>query len=116
MIKIRGLSKETLLKALYSNKLDDFIDQFHSVAGSSGYYRMYKIHNIKIGETIKQKSSIPMPIYDEDKCPSCNASGYIKFFTAKQCNPDCACGCGYFICDKCSIKVQPWSRKRKLCC
>ena len=101
LIKTKGVTKAMFENCFFTNRLDELIhtkSKYHK----SGYYMQFCSNNITIGKTfIGESDIVPMPITDDDYCPSCEAHGYITenqylSFMA----PDCI-KCGIYMCKLC---------------
>jgi hypothetical protein len=101
LIKTKGVTKVLFENCFFTNRLDELIHT-KSKYYKSGYYQQFCEKNIAIGKTYIGKSDTdPLPIIDDDHCPSCEASGYItNNQNIRFMEPDCY-KCGTFICKKC---------------
>lgn len=101
MIKIKGVSKEVFENCFFTNRLDALIHKM-ATYHKSGYYLQFCVQQITIGSTYMGDSGVaPLPIKNDDYCPSCETVGYITqnhniTFMA----PDCV-QCGTFMCKAC---------------
>lgn len=101
LIKTKGVTKELIENCFFTNRLDELIHT-KSKHHKSGYYKLLCDKPIVIGNTYIGESDVePLPIIDDDHCPSCEAPGYV---TENQnisfMSPDCY-KCGTYMCKLC---------------
>jgi len=101
LIKRQCVPKELFENCFFTNRLDELIKQ-KSKYHNTGYYQQFCTSQIVIGSTyIGESDVVPLPILDDNHCPSCEAAGYVtenKMLSFM--SPDCE-RCGVYMCKEC---------------